>query len=702
MNDQSADHAKRKNRLATSSSPYLRQHEANPVDWYEWGPEALARAKREDKPILLSVGYSACHWCHVMAHESFEDAETAALMNERFVNVKVDREERPDIDAIYQKVLQLMGEGGGWPLTMFLTPAQEPFYGGTYFPKHPSHGRPSFRHVLRALSDLWRTKREDITEQTRAFKHGLEAVARSIDADAHGSAPDEQDPPLDDPAAVPVAVARLLTRVDDTWGGFGHAPKFPNATALELFAMVARQGGDDANEAARALRLTLEKMAAGGIYDHLRGGFARYAVDRVWLVPHFEKMLYDNAQLLPLYAEASVAWPEVASFRRVTEETVDWLEHDMRSPDGLFYSAMDADSEGVEGKYYCWTPAEIREVLGDESLARTFCTVYGVDEGGNFEHGWSILHRDRSLDEHATRMGVALPELERRLDEARTQLLEHRYRRVPPLRDEKVLTSWNGLVVSGLCCASSVARGWGDEARADHWRALATRAGQRLLEQHVREGGVVLRSGFEGRVHTLGVLDDVAFLGRACLDLHELTLDRHWLDYASQLAAHAIDRYAREDGDGFHLTARDAEPLIERTESTYDGPIPSGVGVVTELLLRLDASGWAPAGARATALAVLRRFRGALRQPFAFASLLRAAAHATPAAAHVTLRAPSPNDPEAVALADRIRAHRLRPGTAGPISLSYEEGESVSAVVCRAQVCSAPSSDVEGVLARLG
>jgi uncharacterized protein len=698
MTERSAEPANPKNRLAASSSPYLRQHDANPVDWYEWGPEALERARREDKPILLSVGYSACHWCHVMAHESFEDAETAALMNARFINIKVDREERPDIDAIYQKVVQLAGEGGGWPLTVFLTPEQEPFYGGTYFPKRASHGRPSFRHVVTSLSDLWRDRRSDIEEQARAFMQGLQAIARSLDEE-----PSQDQPSLDDPAALRVAATHLLSRVDETWGGFGNAPKFPNATALEILYAFARSSLDEpeARDAARAFRLTLDKMYAGGIYDHLGGGFARYSVDRVWLVPHFEKMLYDNAQLLPLYAEASITWPDASHFKRVAQETVRYLERDMRSPEGLFHAAMDADSEGVEGKYYCWTPDEVSGVLGDEELARSFCEVYGVDEAGNFEHGWSILNLAHTLHERATQLGLEPAQLERRLDEARAKLLEHRYGRVPPLRDDKMLTSWNALVVSGLCRASCAARAWEDEGLANDWRALASQAGHRLIDQHVRDGGIVLRAAFEGRVHTRGVLDDVAFLGRACLDLHELTLDRHWLDYAAQLAVYAIDQYVREDGDGFYLTAKDAEPLVERSQSAHDGPIPSGVGVVTELLLRLDASDWAPEGSRATALAVLERFRSASQQPFAYASVLRAAAYTTPAAVHVTLRGPTADDPELVALADRIRTHRLQPGSVGPISLSYEAGDSVAAVLCRAQVCSAPLSDHDDIFAQL-
>ena len=400
------------NRLARSTSPYLRQHADNPVSWYEWGPEALGRAKDEDKPILLSVGYSACHWCHVMAHESFEDEEIAALMNERFVNIKVDREERPDIDAIYQRVVQLMGEGGGWPLTVFLTPDQQPFYGGTYFPPRPAYGRPSFRQLLDAIHGLYRDDPDKVAAHCRSFMEGFARLGSIVDEEAEEAA---GDPSPEDPAALRLAVERLLTRVDPQWGGFGRQPKFPNPTALELLAALGRREAEDAvvGDARRALGTVLERMYRGGIYDHLRGGFARYSVDRVWLVPHFEKMLYDNAQLLPLYAEAGVREPERAHLHRVVAQTVDYLAADMRTSDGTFYAATDADSEGHEGKYFCWTPAQILEALragpspaNAQADAELFQAVYGVSEAGNFEHGWSILNLPRPLEEHASERGV--------------------------------------------------------------------------------------------------------------------------------------------------------------------------------------------------------------------------------------------------------------------------------------------------------
>ena len=686
------------NRLASSTSPYLRQHADNPVDWYEWGPEALAKAKAEDKPILLSVGYSSCHWCHVMAHESFENEAIAAVMNERFVNIKVDREERPDIDAIYQRVVQLMGEGGGWPLTVFLTPDQAPFYGGTYFPAEAGYGRPSFPQLLDAIHELYHEDKERVAKHTTSFLEGFASLATQAEQEAEHAA---EDPAPEAPAGLRLAAERLLSRVDEEWGGFGRQPKFPNPTALELFADVERKGDKDlvTTRAARALALALEKMWRGGIYDHLRGGFARYSVDRVWLVPHFEKMLYDTAQLLPLYAEAAAQHPEREHLRRVVVETVDYLRADMRTPEGTFYAATDADSEGHEGKYFCWTPAEVTWLLEDAALAKIFCTVYDVSDAGNFEHGWSILHLPRSLDECSEALGLPRAALDEKLADARAKLLQHRYGRVPPHRDDKVITGWNALLASGLCRTAAALQARGDRALAERCGDMAAACVERLLEHHVTAEGRVLRAAIDGRVHTRGVLDDVAFLGRACLDLHELRLELGWLPRARDLAAHALEHYARPDGAGFYFTADDAETLIDRTESDHDGPIPSGLGVMLELLLRLSASGLAPRRADAVARAVLRRYRGATAQPFGYASLLHAARFAAPEATHVTVRGPSPTDEQVRALATQVRAQRLQLPHA--VSLSFEAHATVGAIVCRQQTCRPPVGDVEALRAEL-
>jgi uncharacterized protein YyaL (SSP411 family) len=676
------------NRLAQSTSPYLRQHAENPVDWYPWGEEALARARAEDRPILLSVGYAACHWCHVMAHESFEDPPTAALMNDRFINIKVDREERPDIDAIYQKVVQLMGLGGGWPLTVFLTPDQRPFYGGTYFPPVASHGRPSFPQVLHALGDLWKDRRADLDEQVRNFMEGMADLARLADEDSRQVSVHTT---LSDPQTLDEVARSQLPKIDLEWGGFGRQPKFPNPTSLEIFLQACRSPAIDvASKSGEALLLTLTKMWRGGIHDHLRGGFARYSVDRQWLVPHFEKMLYDNAQLLGLYAEASRVWPEQPLLREAVRDTITYLVADMQDPSGAFYAATDADSEGVEGKFFCWTPGQLLEVLADQADADLVARVHDVTPAGNFEHGLSILHLPKDHAERAAELGISEPELRAALAPLRARLLAHRYTRVPPLRDEKLLTAWNALLVSGLVRASEAATTWDEPERAREWLALAEAACSYLCEHHITADGRVLRAAFAGQAHTRGYLEDLAALARACLDLHEATLAPRWLDTAGRLARHALAHYASPGGAGFYMTADDAEQLIERSECQHDSALPSGLGMILEVLLRLDHSEAAPAGARAAAEAVMHRYRGAIAQPFAYASLLTAARFAAPDAVHVKLLAESPA--AAADLARPVRAARAE--LSAPLSLHYAPAEGPPrAIVCRARVCSLPIAD---------
>jgi uncharacterized protein len=682
------------NRLAHSTSPYLRQHAHNFVDWYEWGPEALARARAEDKPILLSVGYSACHWCHVMAHECFDDPAIAARMNEHFINIKVDREERPDIDAIYQKVVALLGQGGGWPLTVFLTPNQQPFYGGTYFPPADRYGRPGFPRVLDALATLWAERREEALEQAEAFMGGLADIASSVDEDADV----EVELPLSSPTSLAEASRRLLAQIDPEWGGFGRAPKFPNVPSLELL-LRAVQAEQAAAGAAEALASTLEKMWRGGIYDHLRGGFARYSVDREWLIPHFEKMLYDNALLLGLYADASVvlgATRERAFLRRVVEETAAYLLADMRDDRGRFYSATDADSEGVEGKYFCWTPAQLDEVLGP-ALGRTFARAFGVTEAGNFEHGMSVLHRPQTLT----------ASLEAELEPARAKLLEHRYGRVPPLRDEKVITAWNALVISGFCKAASAAERWGAPERAAAWIEVARTTCAELLRTHRDADARLLRASWQGRGHTRAFLEDVGLLARACLDVHELTLEPRWQAEAEALARECLEHYAREGG-GFYEAADDGEALIERTESRHDSPLPSGLAAAVEVLARLDLAGASLTSdaltGRAAVEQTLRRFHRASARPFAYAGLIAAAQWASERAAHVSVRAASPEAGQALASVVR----RAKPTIPTPVALSFELAPESArpptrpeALVCRAQSCSLPLGDPEALLAAL-
>ncbi|MEC4687374.1 MAG: thioredoxin domain-containing protein [Nitrospirota bacterium] len=548
------------NRLAHETSPYLRQHGHNPVDWYPWGEEALARAKAENKPILLSIGYSACHWCHVMAHESFENPEIAKLMNEHFVNIKVDREERPDLDDIYQKSVQVfMGRGGGWPLTVFLTPDQEPFYGGTYFPPVPRYNMPSFPQVLLGVVEAYHQHGAEVQQNVQRVKAGLQRVNSAR------------------PSAEPLtyelfdgAATDLCMLYEPVHGGFGDGPKFPTVPPLSL---LLRQWYRVRDQSAREeVEHSLRKMAAGGIYDHLGGGFHRYSVDGQWLVPHFEKMLYDNAQLVRIYLDGWRLTREVR-FRRVVEETLDYISREMCHPDGGFFAAQDADSEGHEGKFFLWEPAEIKAVLGPE-LGETFCRFYDVTEAGNFE-GKNILNRLCSAKLPAEEQ----EQMERLLTLARRQLLEVRERRVKPGRDDKILTSWNGLMISGLLDAYQA---FGTPA----YLALAEGALAFLLE-HAYQQGRLTRTVSNGQGRLNGYLDDYAFLAAALLDAFEATSRRVYLDKACELTGVMLEQFWDPQVGGCFFTGKDHETLIHRMKSGMDSAIPSGNAVAAMNYLRL-------------------------------------------------------------------------------------------------------------------
>jgi len=570
------------NRLAQETSPYLLQHQDNPVDWYPWGPEALQRAREEDKPILLSVGYSACHWCHVMERESFEDAETAAYMNEHLVPIKVDREERPDVDAIYMEAVQAMTGHGGWPMTVFLDPEGVPFYGGTYFPPDTSRGMPSFQMVMEAVVHAFETQREEIRERAPGTRARLGALGEV----------EPRDPP--ETAALEEAVQRLLAVADRRNGGFGGAPKFPPASSLEL--LLAR--GE-----AELVELTLDKMLAGGIYDQLGGGFARYSVDAIWLVPHFEKMLYDNALLARAYLHGAQQFGH-ERYRRVCEETLDWMLREMRGPEGGFYSALDADSEGEEGRFYVWTPAQIREVLGERAVAVT--EYYGVSEEGNFE-GANVLHL----------AGGAAAEEPEGLEEMRRALLEARAQRVRPGLDDKRLTSWNALAIAALADAGAVF------AREDYLDAARTCA-EFLLDGLRDEAGNLLRTYKDGRAHLNAYLEDHAFLIEALLTLYEATFEERWFTEARVLADATIERFGDPERGGFYSTSADHEELIARRKEVGDHPIPSGNSSAAMGMLRLAAltgeRRYAEAGEGVFALFG----KPAVEHPDAFAHLLRA------------------------------------------------------------------------------
>jgi uncharacterized protein len=573
------------NRLAEETSPYLLQHKDNPVDWYPWGEDALALARERDRPILLSVGYSSCHWCHVMERESFEDPETADYMNRHFVNIKVDREERPDVDALYMEAVQSMTGHGGWPMTVFLDPDGVPFYGGTYFPPESRQGLPSFRMVMEAVIQAWEERREEIRSRAERTRQGLGAIGRI-----------EPSTELLDRRLVDEAVNGLRARADLRHGGFGGAPKFPPASALDFLL---------GRGAAEIPQRTLDAMACGGIYDQIGGGFARYSVDSAWLVPHFEKMLYDNAQLARSYMRG---WQMLGHerYRRVCEQTLDWALREMRGPEGGFYSALDADSEGEEGRFYVWTPAEIRAVLGDR--AQSVIDYYGVTDEGNFE-GRNILHVPG---------GPEAPRPEG-LDQARRELYEARSRRVWPGLDEKRVTSWNALMISALAEAGAAL------GRPDYVEAAQECADFVLGE--LRDGrGRLLRTYKDGEARFNAYLEDHAFLLEGLLSLYQASFEVRWFEDARGIADSMIARFADAERGGFFTTSEDHEELVARRKDFGDHPIPSGNSSAALGLLRLAALTGEHDYER-QAVGVLRLFHQvAVRNPDGFGHLLQALA----------------------------------------------------------------------------
>jgi hypothetical protein len=551
------------NRLAGETSPYLLQHQYNPVDWYPWGEEALERARREDRPLLLSVGYSACHWCHVMERESFEDPDIARLMNERFVNIKVDREERPDIDAIYMQAVQAMTGHGGWPMTVFLTPEGVPFYGGTYFPPGDRHGMPGFPRVLEAVADFYREKRGEATQVGRELLERLRQ-GESVRAGSE----------LLTPTVLDTAYQGLRAEFDSRHGGLGRAPKFPQPMAFDFLLRYWRRR--DVPDALQMVRQTLTQMARGGIYDQLGGGFHRYSVDQVWLVPHFEKMLYDQAQLTLLYLQAWQATRD-PEYRRVTEETLDYVVREMTHPEGGFYSTQDADSEGEEGKFFLWDRAEIEGLL-DPETARAALRYWGVADGPNFE-GRSILHVPRDPAEVAVALGVTPERLAELLPTARAALFAHRESRVKPGRDEKVLAGWNGMMLRAFAEASRAL------GRPDYLKVAERNAG--FLLSALIVNGRLLRTWKDGRAKLLGYLEDHAMLIDGLLALHEATLDHRWLDAARRLGGAMVDLFWDPQAEGFFDTGRDHETLVVRPRSLFDSAVPCGSSVAADVLLRL-------------------------------------------------------------------------------------------------------------------
>lgn len=552
------------NRLIDETSPYLLQHAHNPVDWYPWGEAALEKARTEDKPILLSIGYSACHWCHVMERESFEDEEIAQLMNENFINIKVDREERPDLDAIYMEAVQAMTGHGGWPMTVFLTPEGEPFYGGTYYPPQPRHGLPGFPQVLMGVAQAYRERRSEVERVGRQLVQRLQASEELAAGDGALSE-----------GLLDAAYRQLRASYDQRFGGFGEAPKFPQAMTLDF--LLRHWNRTENTIALQMVEHTLRRMARGGMYDQVGGGFHRYAVDAHWLVPHFEKMLYDNALLPRVYLHAYQAVGD-PFYRRIVEETLDYVRREMTDADGGFYSAQDADSEGVEGKFFVWKLDEIEAVLGPEDAA-VVNDYYGVSEQGNFE-GKNILHRPRDRDVVAHKHDITERELDEIVQRSRQKLVEARAERVPPGTDTKVLTSWSGLMVRTLAAA-----GW--VLKRDDYQQAAANAADFLLSTLRREDGRLLHTYREGRAKQPGFLEDYAFLIDGLLALYETTFEPRWLGAAVELVRDMIELFGDAENGGFFTTGRDQEQLVARPKGLFGSSTPSGNAVAAQVLQRL-------------------------------------------------------------------------------------------------------------------
>ena len=664
------------NRLIHETSPYLLQHAHNPVDWYSWGPEALEYARRENKPILLSIGYSACHWCHVMERESFEDERIAAIMNEHFVCIKVDREERPDLDHIYMSAVQMLTGHGGWPLTVFLTPAGEPFWGGTYFPPVDRHGMAGFPRVLLGVSEAYRQKQAEVRNSVEQILAGLQ----------HGEQHDAS--PADLPTDLPLTAARALTRhYDEQHGGIGGAPKFPNTMVFSLFLRAWQTTGD--RKFLDMVVATLRSMAAGGIYDQIGGGFHRYSVDAKWLVPHFEKMLYDNALLVRLYLEGYQATGD-RGLAQVVRETLEYVRREMTHPGGGFYAAQDADSEGAEGKFFVWTPDEVAAAVGSEH-AEIVCRFYDVTPAGNFEHK-NILNCPADLEQLAAILQRPAGEIATIVTGARARLLSARLQRVAPARDEKIITSWNALMIGAFAEAYKVL---GEDA----YREAADRA-VRFIDTNLYREGRLLRTWTAGEAKLDGYLDDYAFLVNALLDLYEGTADLALVTRAAELATTILDRFEDPEHGGFFFTGTGHEALVHRPKPVFDGSIPSGNSAAVQGLLRLfyylGDERFLTAAERA-----IRSFgAGMTKNPFGFAHMI--------GVADFYLRKPREivivgrlNDPATTELCSRIHGTYVPSKTvvvADPASaqrLPVADGKTqvdgrVTAYVCHGYTCSTP------------
>jgi uncharacterized protein YyaL (SSP411 family) len=655
------------NRLIHEASPYLLQHAHNPVEWYPWGEEAFERARREDKPLLVSIGYAACHWCHVMERESFEDPDTAALMNRDFVSIKVDREERPDVDAIYMDAVQAMTGRGGWPLTAFLTPEGKPFYAGTYFPNEDRHGLPSFRRILTAIAETWRERRDEVETQGQRL---VEAISRP------GLVASEE--PLGDDVLSDAFLA-LRRAFDARWGGFGGAPKFPQPMTLEF---LLRAHLHEQPEALDMLMTTLDRMAAGGVYDQIGGGFHRYAVDERWHVPHFEKMLYDNAQLLRLYTRA---WQVTRreTYRRVALETAAYLLREMRQPEGGFSSSQDADSEGFEGAFFVWAYDDLAALVGPAVAA-----AFGAIPGGNWEGGTNVLWRPHPFEAVAAEMDVEDERLRADVDDARGRLFEERERRPRPATDDKVLAAWNGLAIAGLAEAGRV-------FEVDAYVDAATDAAAFVLSALRDDEGRLLRSWRAGRPGPRGFADDHALLADGLLTLFETTFELRWFTAARELCDELLRSFVDVEGGGFFQTAADARSLVIRPKELFDNAVPSGNSAAADVLLRMARLTGAPGyeDAAATALGVVR---GAMAEaPTGFGLALCALdAYLSPSREIAIVGDPTSADTRA--LARTVTAERFVPNHVLAVAApgDAEAAERVPLLAGRSQLDGSPTAYV--------
>lgn len=672
-------------RLQNATSPYLQQHADNPVDWWPWCDEALATARAENKPILLSIGYSACHWCHVMAHESFEDPETAEVMNELYVNIKVDREERPDLDKIYQTAHQLLARrAGGWPLTVFLTPDDlSPFFAGTYFPPQPRHGLPAFRDLLRQIARVYSEQREAIDEQNASLRQALVQLDRTGASD--GEAPD----------ATPIseAINQLAGQFDAELGGFGGAPKFPHPVTLRF---LLSQGVRRNNPTARHMVLhTLEKMANGGINDHLGGGFCRYSVDELWMIPHFEKMLYDNGQLLDVYANAWAADQHRPLFKHVCERIAEWTMREMQSPLGGYYASLDADSEGEEGLYYVWTPDQVKQLL-DADEYKVFAARFGLNRPANFEGSWH-LHVYADTAKLVEKTGLEARDIRKLLASARDKLFAAREERIRPGRDEKILTSWNALMIKGMANA-------GRRLGRSEWIDSAERALAYLTEHHWQNGRL-LASSRDGKAQLNAYLDDYAYLLAAILELLQARWNSDHLALAGQLAARLVEHFEDPQQGAFFFTSDDHEDLVHRPKSLGDDATPSGNAIALEALQSLAMLVGDTDLLDVVERTVAATWRAMQQAPYAHVGLLIGLQTYLEPAEQIIVRGPAEAATEWAAPLDREfvaeRAVFVIPDdTQLPPSLAAKAAKpgAVVAYRCCGQVCESPVESVDALL----